>query len=31
MDFMMRFSAICFSHKYLVIRDISGKSEDTVQ
>ena len=27
----MRFSAICFSHKYLLIRNISGKREETVQ
>ena len=27
----MGFSAICFSHKYLLIRAISGKSEETVQ
>ena len=27
----MWFSAICFSRKYLLIRDISGKSEKTVQ
>ena len=25
----MGFSAICFSHKYLLIRNISGKSEDS--
>ena len=27
----MGFSAICFSHKYLLIRNISGKSEEIVQ
>ena len=27
----MGFSAICFSHKYLLIRNIYGKSEEIVQ
>ena len=27
----MEFPAICFSHTYLLIMDISGKSEETVQ
>ena len=27
----MTFSAICYSHKYLLIRNISGKSGETVQ
>ena len=31
LNFLMRFSTICFFHKNLLIRDISGKSEETVQ
>ena len=30
-NFLMGFSAVCSFYKYLLIRDISGKSEETVQ
>ena len=31
LNFLMGFLAICFSRKYLLIRDTSGESEETVQ